>query len=357
MHKIKIAQFGAFDVKSYGDVLFPVALKYELNKRKIDYELYLFSPQISTFSFADGQKVYSYNEFDDVEKNVGIDVIVIGGGEMLNFNAIAFTDDAGVDFAYKGGEIWRKPIEFSKSYKIPYIVYGVGAAYDFTEKQGEIIQKALADASYVSVRDEYTYRRINKYVSTVKNSVDNLWDLKEIFPYINQRNENIVVQYGTNFQLEELITILGNISKKTGKKIELLSINETHGDYLIAKKIYERLGSDICVLVEGKSVQEIYKTIAESSLYIGTSLHGYLTAAVNFVPGVLVDMYSGTVSKLDGILKQLGATKDIVYDVEAIESRVIMFLAEKKYPYEDEVKKNVARNTELYDAIIDIIRG
>ena len=33
MHKIKIAQFGAFDVKSYGDVLFPVALKYERNKR------------------------------------------------------------------------------------------------------------------------------------------------------------------------------------------------------------------------------------------------------------------------------------------------------------------------------------
>jgi len=52
MKKIKIAFTGVFDIDNFGDHLFPIIFENSLRKRKIDVELFLFSPYESTQGFA-----------------------------------------------------------------------------------------------------------------------------------------------------------------------------------------------------------------------------------------------------------------------------------------------------------------
>ena len=57
MKKIKIAFTGVFDIDNFGDHLFPIIFENSLRKRKIDVELFLFSPYESTQGFGIAKKV------------------------------------------------------------------------------------------------------------------------------------------------------------------------------------------------------------------------------------------------------------------------------------------------------------
>lgn len=80
MKKIKIAFTGVFDIDNFGDHLFPIIFENSLRKRKIDVELFLFSPYESTQGFGIAKKVYSIREMEKLHKINKFDAIVVGGG-------------------------------------------------------------------------------------------------------------------------------------------------------------------------------------------------------------------------------------------------------------------------------------
>ena len=45
--KYNIAISGTFNVENYGDLMFPVVFKKAVEKRGLDFELFLFSPERS----------------------------------------------------------------------------------------------------------------------------------------------------------------------------------------------------------------------------------------------------------------------------------------------------------------------
>ncbi len=83
MKKIKIAFTGVFDIDNFGDHLFPIIFENSLRKRKIDVELFLFSPYESTQGFGIAKKVYSIREMEKLHKINKFDAIVVGGGGRL----------------------------------------------------------------------------------------------------------------------------------------------------------------------------------------------------------------------------------------------------------------------------------
>lgn len=85
MKKIKIAFTGVFDIDNFGDHLFPIIFENSLRKRKIDVELFLFSPYESTQGFGIAKKVYSIREMEKLHKINKFDAIVVGGGEIIHF--------------------------------------------------------------------------------------------------------------------------------------------------------------------------------------------------------------------------------------------------------------------------------
>jgi hypothetical protein len=67
------------------------------------------------------------------------------------------------------------------------------------------------------------------------------------------------------------------------------------------------------LLDDAATLQETAAAIAHSVLYVGASLHGYVTAAAYGVPGVIVT--SAPMRKFGGFLRWLGRPEDLATDV------------------------------------------
>ena len=86
MHKkYNIIQVGSFDVENFGDLLFPIVLENELNKRLPLKHLFLFSPNGGTMPFYK-RSVYPLCKLDSFCSSHKIDGIVIGGGDTIRLD-------------------------------------------------------------------------------------------------------------------------------------------------------------------------------------------------------------------------------------------------------------------------------
>ena len=151
-----IAQFGAFDVNSFGDSMFPVAARTELAKRVTVGEFILFSPVGAEESYNVNGRVYAYGDFNALHQKIGFDLIIIGGGEMFHFNPIAFDNKKDGRTEYAPGYIWREPVRYAMDHKIPYLFFGVGAPFSFSGEERDEVYHAVMHAVYTGVRDIYS---------------------------------------------------------------------------------------------------------------------------------------------------------------------------------------------------------
>ena len=87
-----IAVFGAFDINSLGDMLFPKALEIELKKRLGIRKVILFSPTNAQSEYNLGYETYPYEAFAKIHAKYHFDAIIIGGGELLHYKEIKFCD-------------------------------------------------------------------------------------------------------------------------------------------------------------------------------------------------------------------------------------------------------------------------
>lgn len=301
---ICIAVFGAFDVNSFGDMLFPLALENELRKRIEIDEVILFSPTKSRSEYGYGKEIYSYEEFDDINQNYGFKAIVIGGGELLHNKAIEFTDLSGKKIIYHDGEVWKTPVSLGKKYKIKVLINSVGMPYELSDND----KKILEGISYLSFRDRYSVgkfcgKKMPKQMALVP---DSLWNLDEYFPGTEDsqkrlRDKYIALQIGTLDGCEQIYETV--LQYATEKKIEVVAfaINWCHADREVVKKIKDRQDENCFVLDRILSPGEIIEIISSAHLYVGTSFHGALTACLYETPVLMYNIYSYFVSKMDGL--------------------------------------------------------
>lgn len=358
MHKYNIAICGAFDIVSYGDSLFPIALDYEMQKRLDEYnKIIWFSPLGCKQSYGKGEKVYSYKEFEICNDQYHFDLIVIGGGELLHFRPITFHDQNGKQVIYEVGQLWQTPIDFAKKKNIPYIINAVGAPYSFGLEEGRCIRKYLESAAYISVRDIYSQKRLTAVGVESELVPDSLWNMPRYVksvPVIEK--DYIVIQYGTLFQIEKLFDVIRNLKNKFGKEIVILPINYCHDDRVIVERTKEYLENDVITYDSQLSIEEIYNLITKSSMFIGTSLHGTITALSNYVPALILDMYPYLVGKMDGLHIWLNGKLKMVSDMQSIEYMVQCILNEKKEKRQIEIDKLQKKTDEHFDKIADVIK-
>lgn len=358
MQKYNIAICGAFDIVSYGDSLFPIAFDYEMRKRLEEYnKIFLFSPIGCDQSYGTGGKVYSYKEFEICNDQYHFDLIVIGGGELLHFRPITFHDQSGNQVIYEAGQLWRDPIDFAKKKDIPYVINAVGAPYSFGLEEGRSIRQYLENADYISVRDTYSQKRLAAVGVDSVLVPDSLWNIPR---YVKNEfileKDYIVIQYGTLFQIEKLFEEIRKLKDKTGKEIVILPINYCHDDRMIVEKAKEYLKNDIITYDTQLSIEQIYNLIAKSSMFIGTSLHGTITALSNDVPALILDMYPFLVGKMDGLHIWLNGELKMVSDIQSIGYMAQSTLNEKKEKRQIEIDKLQKKTDEHFDRIADVIK-
>lgn len=340
MKSYNIAHFGAFDVDSFGDSLFAEIFRNEMSERININKIVLFSVSERKKSYNDNGHVYSYSQFDEINKMVKFDAIVVGGGELLHFKPITFNPKIdGKKMSYPGGYMWTFPIEKSRKNNIPILFNCVGVPYDFEKGESKILDEYLCDISYMSVRDEYSKNKLCRNIvnkEVIKCVPDSIFCIDKYYT-LNKLNEiknnliyelkfdlnkpYIVFQYGTSYNLSEIINQLKKIKKDYNYNIILLPINYCHEDLDSLRKIKKNLNDKDILIEKRLKPSEIISIIANCSIFLGTSLHGNLIATVYGKKIIALDMYRGFVSKIDGLLNVLDLKQNIVPEPDGIYSK------------------------------------
>ena len=327
MNTLQIAQFGAFDIFSYGDTLFADAMALQLTTR-MTCEITIFSKTACDKPYSPQIRVHAFEEFVSLHREKSFDAVVIGGGEMLHYRDIYYFRD-GEEACYPSGMFWKRIIDMAYQVNVPVFICGVGAPYDFTQEQGEELAAYAEKVRWIAVRDLYSYQRLlaagvdkEKVICTA----DNLWCLQKIFSKellaeckdqliqktgIDLTSPYIAVQYGTTKNCKEVALQLDRLQQSLGMQVVLFPVNACHEDRLGNQEVMQYAHS-LTIIDIPLSREEIAAIIAHSRLFLGTSFHGNLTAALHQVPFVGIDMYPSFVSKMDGLFMALGCEQYLV---------------------------------------------
>lgn len=327
MNPLQIAQFGAFDMYSYGDTLFADAMTLQLTKR-MWCEVTLFSQTACNKPYSPQIRVHAFEEFEALHQEKSFDAVVIGGGELLHYRDIYYFHN-GEEACYPSGMFWKQIIDMASQVGAPVFICGVGAPYDFDREQAEVLVDYASKVSWIALRDAYSYQRVlaagvpkEKVICTS----DNLWCLQKIFSHelldacryqltqktlINLHEPYIAVQYGTTQNCKEVAAQLDRLQQTLSMQVVLFTVNACHEDQLGNREVM-RYSQHAKIIDSPLAREEIASIIAYSRLFLGTSFHGNVTAALYQVPFVGIDMYSSFVSKMDGLFMSLGCEQYLV---------------------------------------------
>lgn len=387
---MNIGLIGAIDRNNYGDILFPLIVESELKRRtnqKINF--FYYGTVESDLSKYGAHKTRALKDIG----NDNLDVGIIVGGEILSatwnrtylhlqnnkinilFNRI-FNKLIGLENAEKRS---RKKLELENSMEYPWvlnkskqnikkIIYNTVSGTDFSliNKSPEKFQEELLQADFISVRDSLTKNNLKSIgISKVSSFPDSAFKMSDIFPIeiLEEKISSKVTyphfcfQVGKEFAIGNESIIVEQLSKilsLTDLSIELVSIGAAglHEDavplHKIERKLKDKGFEKRIKYIEGTIFETMY-SIATSNLFIGTSLHGNITALSYGKPSIAID---SRVKKLTEFLKEYSIDeqlygidyKDIYKSFDKVMS---LELTQKLYDNSVQIKKEIDENFDM----------
>jgi polysaccharide pyruvyl transferase WcaK-like protein len=319
--------FGAFDRFNYGDILFSRIIEDYLQRYYPDVRRVYCSATSADMTSIGGVITKNLAFVTDATLTDG-DIILVAGGDVLTVDWITILGHSSSLPLSKMLRAIRRilgaglanavvPRLFGIRSQFPFVVsptdfksrprvfYNAVGGSGFLDSPNhplfQSVLKKLELASHLSVRDEPTrFYLVQKRVTAglmpdSASCMSVLYDKKFLAPYLPSNiefGEKYVVmqcaQHHGHLEIERLVNIAVGIFSEHGTKVVLLPIGTApgHEDNVILENLRERLterGVD-CVLVAELSVFSIMSTLCFSSAYLGTSLHGAITALSYSVP-------------------------------------------------------------------------
>lgn len=333
----RLAHFGTFDVANYGDLLFPLIAEYRL--RHLFGEIVHVSP-------VGGRRIYSdvnvsCSVRSALKDDRGFDGVLVGGGNILHAGVTELPDYEAVRFsAYP--DLWMAAAQIANSQGIPLAFNAPGAPSRFLFPDRTALKKVLQGASYLSVRDARSASKLPPIGTAVVNVVpDSALQISEVIPFDGQNSldaiaeenaiqlvhgEYVAVHVNSRYGYKELPALaseLNRIADSVGLPLCLIAIGPCHGDDELLRALAGHLPNGSIIFDQPKSVTSIAHAIAGSRFYVGSSLHGFITATSFGVPAYLVVdqakqfKFSGLVDQLDLDAVIFGKWSDFVPDSNA----------------------------------------
>lgn len=307
---------GATDRNNYGDLLFPhIVENYLRHTVTFDYTVSNYAIRYSDLSLIGALKTNSYRKFlKDIKLKDNVNVIVIGG-EVLGADWIklySFLNPIINFMLYKNlfeYRFLRRIVKFiivprekrtlpflickNELPEIKNVIYsGVG---------GTVPEQLQMSLSYdlFSVRSERDKRNLKqlKSVEVIPDSaiiMSDFWSISKLDILISQTLKEKLFDEYIFFQVnkevgksnvELIVKQLTDLYNLTGIPVILCPIGKAvgHEDHLALKAINEKLEIPH-IYFNQPNIWDIMFLIAKSKLYIGTSLHGLITAMSYSVP-------------------------------------------------------------------------
>lgn len=326
----KIALLGAFDRFNYGDLLFPLVVSNEMEFHSPDAEIAthsLIAGDYSRFGAIKSQSYRALLRHGALHEN---DIVVFAGGGTIGAkwsdmhrNLLGSTGNAALYYLNRifGAELsnlfsqryfgsnspfpWiATPQDFPVPVQVAYNAVGGSEFSHLAPAMQETILERLRKATYLSVRDTETKRVLAAVENTVEINLapDSAVLMSEQFPiqYLESTPSEALtkmllagpyvcfqanVRY-TNRNADRIVSMLGNLYEKHGLRAVLLPIGRYVGldDQIALTNILKGMRTPAQIISDDASIWEIMLVIAKANLFVGTSLHGNITAQSFTVP-------------------------------------------------------------------------
>lgn len=356
---------GAFDRNNYGDLLFPLIVQGMLDKINEEQKLkqqfnynYIGLRESDLSEF--GGVVTNPLSFLNKEKN---SITILVGGEILGTNFLGMHLCFERNFFSKiilrsinkfGGKRvinnylknkyqtkqdhpWIPSVDFMLKNKV--IFNSVGGSNINPDNKDLIhsVNQSLMHSSFYSVRDQKTFQLLENVNSITKEKVvvspDSAVIMSDLYPeneltklistetknYMNRNRNYVIFQVSQKIAKgieREIAEKLDMLSNSLDVEIVLLPIGRApeHDDQKALNKISKYMQSHY-YLPEQNSIFDTMNLICNSKLYIGTSLHGAITAISYNIPHVA---FTDKITKLNEFLITWGTTTINNTDIDSL---------------------------------------
>lgn len=326
----KVHLLGAFDRFNYGDLLFPIIFRNELNHWNKTTESAIFAlieSDLAEYGAMPTQPLRSLYKKENIKS--GDTVIFAGGGTVgvdwsyMYSNLLGQTGNAFLHYCSRvfGPEIVDKasrfrfggksvfpwlasPEEFPVAIKIAYNAIG-GSEFEHLSPQVQQQKlQILRQATYLSVRDARTrdlFSPVEDQVS-VELAPDSAVLMSEQYPISTLRKLStpgmlqqidgknyLCFQCNLDYKRaheNEIIRSLEEIYEAYGLQAILLPIGRYAGldDHIAMRELRQKIRTPCETISDQASIFEIMLAVASSKVFVGTSLHGNVTAQSFAVP-------------------------------------------------------------------------
>lgn len=320
----RIGLWGTFDLENYGDMLFPRIVEEELGRRLPEAHIRVFAPVGYTGlnRFEEREPAESLGSWspDRVSELAGeLDCVVVGPGEIVHVRDELLSSHYGLLPAEMRA---RAPSRFfidglgpELESECPVVWSAVGIPFAIKARDAARVREALANRPLVAVRDDASLRRLR--AAGVTREIDVVPDPAFLSPRLFPpqllakrlaqlrasagfpQGRPLVVQ-GNAGSLPHVSTLAAAVGRLRDEQelagVVIVETGPCHGDGEFAQALAAALPGSVRLPPGG--LADVTAAIAASAGFIGTSLHGNITAVAYDRPH-LVLAWAGE-SKLEG---------------------------------------------------------
>jgi GT2 family glycosyltransferase/glycosyltransferase involved in cell wall biosynthesis/polysaccharide pyruvyl transferase WcaK-like protein len=349
---VVVAHFGTFDIENYGDLLFPLILERRLSD--LGHAFVHVSPH-------GGPPVW-----DDCVPTVAAEAIItdppdlagviVGGGHIIHASRTSLDryDQGGLSTLVAYPSLWLGAAYAAVQQNVPYCWNAPGVSQPFSPVAARLVEWATSSADYLAVRDRLSHSRlveagISRLIRVVPDTaleISRIWSTEqleaafvELFAsrgraipprviaiHLNQR------YVGADFT--HLANILDQFAERLAATPILIAMGPCHGDDQLQRAVADLMTSQPLVIERPHSLRQIAACIARAEAYIGSSLHGMITACSFGTRGmVVVPRSAGTLGKFSGFLEPFQLTQWLAETWEEAEQRFNDFIDSPREPW------------------------
>jgi hypothetical protein len=380
---MNIRVLSASDRNNYGDILFPIIIKQYMVSKNIRADFFNYGIVRSNLNYYKGLSTKSMKDLkSDIKKSKNESIIIIAGGEVLGggwLNIYRFVND----FWNKVNKIKYLRAFVNKSNLLNnYLSYSLGSSrpfildgntfnrnFIFYNTVGALgvkrllkkkkFKKYFNEVGVLSIRDTVSknnFDQSNVPNKLVPDSALIMSDIliNDIIPNISQDCKDSIQEHYAFVQLaydkapDDLTKFgqtLNEFSKQNNLKILLCPIGLAldHWDDKVLKII--KKNNPNFIYFDPKNIYEIMFLIKNCSIYLGTSLHGLITAQ-SFVRPIFV--FDEKVDKIkyyiDTWFENPESNYGDFYDLDSMNKKILEFDRETESKNTENQKKLIYAN-------------
>lgn len=390
--KKTILVLGAYDRYNYGDLLFPYIVEYHLKDINEISSINYYSVRKSDLSKIGGKKTQNITDFyKECNNKENENIVIIAGGET-----VGVTWDAYYPSLFENGELIRRILTKLKlsalfevyaklklrgtgkfvfsinkgSFKgVKKIIFNANGASSIDAiSNRKLLTPILKKVDYLSVRENKSYHNLKCIDVNSHVFPDSAIIMSEIFPVnllkkwssqaiLNYINNKPYVLFQTNLAIakkytNEICRSLEKIKKNDNVQICLCPIGLAYGHNDIeGLEIIKKSLSFEVTFFKNVSLWDIMLLISQSVAFIGTSLHGVITAMSFSVP--YISIYP---KKIDSYLETWGSygnNKSV--DADKVHLKYMELKRMKKHISEDNRYFQILKSKESFRTILKVI--